>query len=267
VLANADGRLEVFAIGTDGNLGHAFQNVASTTANWSAWHDLGPLITTNPALARNADGRLEVFANGEGTTGPPALGHMYQNAASTTTDWSGWTNFDDFPDNSWRITGNPAVAQNADGRLEIFAIALDGNLGHIWQNAASTTTNWSAWQDLGPAITSNPAVARNTDGSLEVFAVAPVSSGPPALGHIWQATPGGGWSAWTNFGTIPGEYSTRDDPAVTQNADGRLEIFAIGPDGNLGHMWQEVASTTTSWSGWQDLGPAISGTPAAAANT
>jgi hypothetical protein len=265
VFANADRRLEVFAMGPDGNLGHTWQNVPNATTNWSGWHSLGVPITTNPAVARNADGRLEVLANGPAYVGPPAIGHIWQTTPGG--GWSAWTGFNnDYPVTWWPISGNPAVAQNADGRLEVFAIGPGGNLGHTWQNVPSTTTNWSGWSDLGPAITSNPAVARNADGRLEVFAIAPVSSGPPALGHIWQTIPGGGWSPWTNFGTIPNEYSIRSDPSVAQNADGRLEVFAIGPGGNLGHMWQNVASTTTDWWGWEDLGPAISGNPAAAAN-
>ena len=71
------------------------------------------------------------------------------------------------------LTGDPAVARNNDGRLEVFVIGVNGNaLLNKWQNTASTTTSWSAYQSLGGNIKSNPAVIANQDARLEVFAVA-----------------------------------------------------------------------------------------------
>ena len=45
---------------------------------------------------------------------------------------------------------------------------------------------------------------------------------------------------------------------------GRLEVFAIGPNGDLGHIWQ--SSPNNGWSAWTDLGPAIKGDPVVFAN-
>jgi hypothetical protein len=52
----------------------------------------------------------------------------------------------------------------------------------------------------------------------------------------------------------------RGDPAVFQNADGRLEVFAMGPNRKLGHIWQ-TAPNASAWSGWTDLGPEILSDP------
>src|SRR5215475_9738669 len=80
---NLDGRLEVFASGTDYALNHTWQNPATAGGGWSAWAGLGGAIT-KMAVARNEDGRLEVFAIG--TNG--ALNHIWQTAAGG--GWSAW---------------------------------------------------------------------------------------------------------------------------------------------------------------------------------
>jgi choline dehydrogenase-like flavoprotein len=38
-------------------------------------------------------------------------------------------------------------------------------------------------------------------------------------------------------------------------------LFAVGPDGLLGHTWQLVASGLTGWAEWEELGPRVSGDP------
>ncbi|HET6881091.1 MAG TPA: hypothetical protein VFI31_13095 [Pirellulales bacterium] len=118
---NADGRLEVFARGTDGALWHIWQN--SPGGGWSGWSSLAGGITTNPAVGINADGRLEVFARGT----DDALWHIWQN--SPGGGWSGWNSL------AGGITANPAQASNYDGRLEVFVRGTDDALWHRWQTS------------------------------------------------------------------------------------------------------------------------------------
>jgi hypothetical protein len=40
-----------------------------------------------------------------------------------------------------------------------------------------------------------------------------------------------------------------------KNLDGRLEVFAIGSDNNLHHIWQ--TSPNNGWLNWQSLGSKI----------
>jgi hypothetical protein len=83
-------------------------------------------------------------------------------------------------------------------------------------------------------------------------------------------------------GTVPAEVTTDGAPvcprvldelipsactaqAVREQPDrGRLEVFAKGPHGNLGHTWQNTPGG--SWCPWTDLGPAITSSLAVAAN-
>ncbi len=90
----------------------------------------------------------------------------------------------------------PAVARNADGRLEAFAIAsqqdsAEGRLYDIWQTSAGG--GWSGWNDLGGKLNSPPTVGLNRDGRLEVFALG-TSKG---LFHMAQGCAGCTWGAGT----------------------------------------------------------------------
>ena len=227
---NADGRIELFARGTDNAVWHIWQNSAG--GGWSGWASLGGVITSNIAVSSNRDGRLEAFARGT----DKALWHIWQNSAGG--GWSGWASLGGV------ITTDPSVSQNADGRLEAFARGTDNAVWHIWQNSAGG--GWSGWASLGGVITSNIAVSANRDGRLEVFARGTDN----ALWHIWQNSAGGGWSGWASLGG-----AITSDPAVGRNADGRLEVFARGTDNAVWHIWQTSAGG--GWSGWASLGGVI----------
>jgi hypothetical protein len=152
------------------------------------------------------------------------------------------------------------VASNADGRLEVFGIALNGNLWHIWQDPA-TGSGWSEWenlrgsiQTLAPQFIPGAAVGSNADGRLEVFA----RFGNDELFHIWQV-PEGGWSDWTSLG---GQIF--GPPAVGRNANGCLEAFARAQAGDMFHIWQLEAGGR--WSDWAYLDGLSLAPPAVAAN-
>lgn len=90
----------------------------------------------------------------------------------------------------------PAVADNRDGRLEVFARGTDGAVWHDYQTAPGSGP-WSGWSSLGGVVTSDPAVALNHDGRLEVFAVGTDS----AVWHDYQTIPASGpWSGWSSLG-------------------------------------------------------------------
>jgi hypothetical protein len=177
---NADGRLEVFARGTDNALFHAWQKTAGGA--WSDWSSLGGDLTNAAEIGVNKDGRLEVFARG--TNG--ALFHTWQTTAGGA--WSGWSSL------GGAITGNTAVGVNADGRLEVFARGTDDALHHVWQTTAGGA--WSSWAKLGGDITGQAGLGVNHDGRLEAF----VRDSSGAVSHIWQTTPNGGWSGFSSLG-------------------------------------------------------------------
>jgi hypothetical protein len=79
-LANSDGRLEVFVLGSNHALFHIFQLTASSSNSWSGFSSLGGSIISDPAVASNSDGRLEVFVIG----GNNALSHDFQTIAASS---------------------------------------------------------------------------------------------------------------------------------------------------------------------------------------
>ena len=88
---SADGRLELFTVGSDGKLWHIWQTAANN--GWSNWTSHGnppqgggpfPVSLTGSPGA-NADGRLELFV----AASDGALWHIWQTALNN--GWSGWT--------------------------------------------------------------------------------------------------------------------------------------------------------------------------------
>jgi hypothetical protein len=187
---NADGRLEIFMIGSDQNLWHIWQTAPG--GSWSSWNSLGTpasgtLSLEPPTVGRNPDGRLEAFHTSYGA----ALWHIWQTAPGGS--WSSWNSLDQPPSVS---IDNACVVQNKDGHLEVLVSGLDainqGTLWHIWQQTPGGM--WGGWASLGhpPNTSSNPPfAARNADGRLEVFMIG--SDGN--LWHTWQLTPGGEWGS------------------------------------------------------------------------
>ena len=249
VIANSDGRLEVFVVSTDNQLWHRWQT-SPGSSTWSAWSSLGGTIADSPAVTINSDGRLEVFV----VATDNQLWHRWQTAPGSST-WSAWSYL------GGTIAGSPAVTINSDGRLEVFVVATDNLLWHRWQTSPGSST-WSAWSSLGGTIAGSPAVTINSDGRLEVFVVGANGN---ALYHKWQTSPGSStsWSSYVSLGgTITGI------PAVTRNSDGRLEVFVVGANGNaLYHKWQTAPGSSTSWSNYVSLGGTITGNPAVTRNS
>jgi hypothetical protein len=283
---NSDGRLEVFACGTDNALWHNWQTAPG--GNWSGWAPLGGGLTSEPEVAANLDGRLEVFIRGTDTQ----VWHNWQVEASGA--WSGWAPL------GGTFTSGPTVARNGDGRLEVFIRGTDFALWHSWQleaggawsdweslggsfaddpavvldandllwafsrgtdnelhynsqRAQQLGGGWSGWAPMSGALAGDPATALDRDGWLEVFA----RGADGALWHNWQVPPGGGWSGWTSMGAPAGTANNAaavtSDPAVVLSGD-TLQLFVRGADNQLWANSQEQPVPGSAWSGWTSLG-------------
>ena len=150
-----------------------------------------------------------------------------------------------------------AVARNADGRLEAFARGSDDSL---WRTAQVTPGGaWSAWSGIGGKLTCDPAVTVNKDGTIEVF----YRGTDQKLYHLWQTTPGG--ATYTTHYELGGS-GTLASGAVTAitNTDGRLEVFGRGNNDALYHIAQK--SPQGAWTGWEDLGGALTSNVAVGTN-
>ena len=230
VAANADGRLELFAVGSPDGITHAWQTApgAGTWAQGDLGSPTGGIFVQNVAAGRNADGRLSVFAQGS----DGAIWSISQTAPN-----NGWGSWASLGKPSSDTVGIPAVGANADGRLEVFASGTSA-AWHTWQS--SPGGGFGSWASLGlPAAggITGLSVGQNADGRQEVFATV----GNGDVWHIWQTSPNNGWSAWDDL---------RGEPApgvlVGRNQDGRLEVFVNGRSGGVYHRWQTSPGGTWS---------------------
>ena len=144
---NADGRLEVFVHGAGNALWHIWQTSASsiplgqknTVVGWSPWESMAGVgvagapvvIAGDPVVSADLDGRLEVFVRSPDTTGSRLLHIRQQNSQITSPSWwSYWENM------QGQLSSDPVVGANWDGRLEVFAFAIDHGVYHLWQQPA-----------------------------------------------------------------------------------------------------------------------------------
>jgi hypothetical protein len=236
---NKDGRLEVYGLQSGGILWHVWQ----TTANggWSGGASLGAPsggIIGGVAVANNQDERLEIFGVGS----DHQLHHVWQTAPNS--GWSAWASLG-APGPGIQI-GDPRVVKNADGRLEVFLLAADQKVWHIWQTAPNN--GWSGWASLGGPAASiangAPFIGNNADGRIEVF----VTGDDGGIYHIWQTAPSNGWSAWAQLLAPLAGVQFFGLGGLNNNQDGRFQLFFIGSDGALWTLSQSAPSN-----GWGEV--------------
>lgn len=201
------------------------------------WSSLGGSVEQGPVAAQNLDGRLELFAL-------DAHGHL-QDLAQATPNGGWWSNWADLgPPPQPAADGNPIVARNLDGRLEVFLRASDGVIYHRWQQGAggALTANWTS---LGGSFPNDPVSAQNLDGRLELFALG---SNSHLFALAQSAANGSWWTSWADLGPPP-PGGAGGQPVVSRNLDGRLEVFLRDSDGKLHHRSQQSpgAALTAQW--------------------
>ncbi len=152
--------------------------------------------------------------------------------ATILRDWN-WAGESRFADNA---ANQVTVAQNTDGRLEMFYIGTNDGLYHNWQTAPNS--GWAGETPFSGDSAKQITVGQNADGRLEMFYVGTNNN----LYHNWQTAPGQGWAGEFEF---PGDSAKQI--TVVQNADGRLEIFYVGTNSNIYHNWQTAPNQ--GWAG------------------
>jgi hypothetical protein len=249
--ARRDGRLEIFNFeyAVDDDEAHfAVQKGLDPDSDWSDWaklgnppsrsfiqhgeNDLNAGAVYAAAVGANQDGRLEVFH----LVTTNDVWHVWEtgNDPNAVFAWSGWALVAASPVRFLSL----AVANNQDGRLELFAIGDDGGLWHAWQE--SPNGGWSSWDKFpspGVKLVGRPAAVLNGNGTLEAFAVD-VNGG---LWNVAQTSTNNGWGGWLSLG---GENLTFAAAGVNQ--DGRVEVFSSS-GGTLWHRWE--TSVGGAWSG------------------
>jgi F5/8 type C domain len=245
VTSNTDGRLEVFAVGSQNALYHKWQTSSGSGSIWSGWSTLGGAAVSdaNPAIIANSDGRLEVFLVGA----QDELYHKWQTSPGSSI-WSQWFSLE----GGIKAGTNPAVTMNSDGRLEVFVIGADNKLYHKWQTSPGSSI-WSQWISLDGTVKAgtDPEVLSNANGRLVAFVVGADNE----LYHKWQSAPGS--STWTQWSSLGGSLRDNTNPVVGINNDGRLEAFVINDANQLYHKSQISPGSSNIWTQWMALGGSV----------
>ena len=213
------------------------------------------------AVGRNFDGRLELFYAGAGHAN---LYHWQIEPADSTDPqaklnfWSGETAF----------VGNRAkqiaVANNVDGRLEIFYVGSNNDLFHNWQTQTpdfhnqATLNTWAGEVRFAKNSADQVTVGTNSDGRLEIFYVGLNNE----LFHNWQNQPPdvtkpGTLNSW--HGEIRFAKNSAKQIAAVTNSMSEIEIFYKGADDHLFRNAQKMPSnsndpsTLNSWIGEEGI--------------
>jgi hypothetical protein len=226
---NGNAQLQAFVINVLGD----YATINQAAPGWSGYTYLQTGMSSRAAVAMNATGNMDLFGR-NGTT----LVENFQTSPGAL-NWHG-------PQSVFCcVQGTPAIARNADGRLETFVRNTSGEMWHLWQSSIDSSFS-GAGALPGPAFAGDASIGANSDGRLEVFATD--TNGH--VQHAWQnASSPGGWSGWADLGG-----TWQGTPAVASNADGHLEVFVRGTDNNVYHTWQQPGGPG-GWSGWFGLSP------------
>jgi hypothetical protein len=259
---NKDKRLELMAItgrgsaAPSGGVWRAHQTAPNGA--WSGWESLGlpdnSAVSANaPAVAQDPNELLDVVVISDDGT----VWHRRQTAPNGP-QWSNWESLG--RPGGLTATGTPVLAQNQDGRLEVFVTQredVENAQTTIWHAFQRAQGDWSAFVSLGRpgSETDGPvAVARAADGRLLLFATEVSPQGTPkAVWHRRQdPTAPGGWAAWSPLGA-PTEDVHPGWPVPARSSNGDLVLFTVGSDGAVWFR-RKPKDPASDWIVWRTIG-------------
>jgi hypothetical protein len=257
---NLDGRLEIFYVGTNGQLYHNWQLTPASyraSASLNSWQGETAFPAKGSpknkaqyiAVGQNQDGRLEIFYVGANNR----LHHNWQTqpanqpAGAPLNSWAGESSFPvkgSHKDSAKQI----AVGLNAAGRLEIFYVGTDNHLFHNWQvtvpnwQDVSTVNMWAGEDRLMTAKNvTQIAVASDQDALLELMYIG----SDKQLYHNAQITaatglapqPPGDWQ-----GELLLASAGVKAVCMAQDANFAPELFCAGVDEALYQYYETTVS-------------------------
>ena len=249
VAANADRRLEVFALDANGLMHHIWE---LSPDQWSEWAILdGPGrqgesdfdLSAEPMVARRSDGTLQVAQVARRKP------HVTIRIIGQSAPNNGWGNWIDLYPQSQTEGGVEEDVISDASRPFVVAQGQDGRLQTLFRSVYQATILLA--EEPGnppkspPAVLSSLAAANDLDGRIEVF-------GLDDGGHVWrvgQVRPNGNWGSWAQLAAPVGLSGV---PGVGRNQDGRLELFGLGSDGAIWHVAQREPNG--DWGDWASLG-------------
>jgi hypothetical protein len=236
VVHDADGTLQVFVVGTNGQLWHAFETGVNGT--WSSWYPIGvnPVAGTQVSAVLEPNGAVDVYFEAAND----CVWHTWE----TTAGQPG--NYSYAPLNTaCGETSDPAAAIQPNGQAVVY---FRGANGEIWESHDTGSNNYGTWARPLPIPMTTQAgtdvsVVKNGPGELTVFCTA-------ANNAVWWAQENG----VNNVGSYVGSYplptaneragaGKSNTPVAAVNQDGHMEVFFTGPNHSLWHSIETGSGT------------------------
>jgi hypothetical protein len=181
----------------------------------------------------------------DGAVAGPGGVALTQTSCNPGTGWSPWSRV--YPPVAG-ISGAPAVASWATGRLDVFVQGGDHLLYHLWSN--NSGESFSGWESLGSppgGLNGSPAAVSWGPDRIDVFG----RGADNALWHAWWD--GVAWSGWQRLGG-----TLISAPTVASWGSNRLDVFVVGVNHGIYHLWWNGA-----WHPYDYLGGYVNQDPGA----
>jgi hypothetical protein len=231
---NADGSIELFAIGTD-NFIYADRESAPNVDSWNDWQQLQGGNATSITASSMADGDILV-AFVSSTDGHV---HYYMQQSPSTDNWS---LMETVPNGTVSLITS---ATNANGSIELLAIGTDGKV-YVDQETSPNVDSWDGW--YGPLQGGNAiSISASTMADGDILASF-ISSTDKQVHYFMQQTP----NQYINWTTIESIHAGLTAISSATNADGSIELFAIGTDNSINSN-RESGPNVDAWNGWTQL--------------
>jgi hypothetical protein len=209
VIGRANGRVDVFAVGSDHAMYHRTRGGPPGSERWSPWEYLGGRFSSAATVVSRDVTSIDVFARGADFT----LRHR----RNTNGVWS-----DDWQNLGGSLASPPTAVSWGPSRLDVFAVGRDGALSHRWWDAEI----WSDWESLGGSLTQTPSAVSWAPGRLDVFALGLDT----AIHHFWFEN-----HAWNGRDRFGGEatFTFTTGPLAISPEPNRIDLVAVGTDANI----------------------------------
>ncbi|HLJ98588.1 MAG TPA: hypothetical protein VKU39_01640, partial [Streptosporangiaceae bacterium] len=233
--AASNGQLAVAV--RDASTGYAEYLRQAGSGSWQAAVKIGSRQVTSSVALLQVGGLLEAYARlGDGQLGSATLA----NGA-----WSDWKAL------GGHLTSAPTASLDMNGNPHVFAVATFNKL----IEDVYTGGRWSGIRDLpGNNYDGQPAVGTNPDGRLELY----IHTTGNIVVNVWQQPQD--LNAWG--GPQARMTGVISEPAVTNEGQNRLDVFALAVGGSVLHSLQNSPHAGTSWSAPAPIGATLTGAPA-----
>ncbi|QZZ20976.1 FAD-binding protein [Leptothermofonsia sichuanensis E412] len=244
-LADQRKQPHLFVLGKDDGKIYKAHRGDDPSQEWDWGEFGGPGFVSSPVVAYDQRNQMHVYAlHNDGRI-------LRRNQDNKPFIGWGWGNWAELRRPPIRFTGNLAVANNQDKRMEVFARDEAGRIWHSWQLDLSTepvADKWSQWVQLGSFNGfGDPVAVKNADGRIEIFARR---SGE--IWHMWQTAPSNGWNNdWVRLENFVSNESTNPDVIL---AGQRLHMVVLDSIRGVHYLSQSTPNT------WQAAIPAFLGT-------